>query len=501
MSRWWSFLVAVSLVSGAQAQKASPVWPNDIVLKAQWSGKEPDAKQPTAIAVPPGTPGCTAGRVLVSGGYWTQDPKEKFAMDGTPLQTPILLASDLGSTGAAQKIELPRVPNGHAVTDDNHLLRLADGTLVVLWNIAVNTPSRTNDRMWQEVLTRAGGWRGAFAMWTAKDGCGKEWNEPQVLLDSLATKIDGQVGPCGGPQTDRAWIGGYTSLFATADPWDASKIYLVGRCEASQGFYRTFMSTVSREDAQWKGSEMRSIKARPPVALTVAPKTERRERVYAVSCGVEHKVPRTKLGWLDYGKIFGGPVNAGRGCESVEGLSFFPAGTSQAISRVTSDRHTDLLRLVHPAVTEGRQVAVASLIRVAHVGSVKQERHQIIDAGDRRNIVGATFIEADGKDDGALLYWLEQAPGNKVTAKGMFFRGDTASKPVTLSLKQGKATASTLEADHVLGNLMRGAFYREGDQPRYLAVWPQRDADGTIRVHYNVYAPAAPKVISAGTLP
>ncbi len=486
MSR--GFLVAVMLAVGASGQPVpSPVWPDDVALKTQW----PEAKQPRAMVVPPGTQGCTAGRVIVSAGLWNADPEAKFMRLGTPLRMPILLAADLRSS-AAEEIALPRVPTGHAVTDDHQLFRLADGTLAVLWTIALNSePRDAESEMWKDVRNGVvNGFRGAIALWTAKDACGREWNEPQVLLDSLATKIDGILGSCAAPQYDRSWIGGYVSTTAAADPWDPTKIYLAGRCEASREFYRQFVTTLTRgADGKWSGSELRSIKAKPPMDMTVAPKTDRRERVYIASCIEENNVPRTKIGWLDYGKIIGGPVNASRGCDSIEGLKFFPSGPIQSLSKANGDRHSDLLRLVHPSVVEGRQVAVASLLRVAHIGSIKLERQMTIDAGAGKHIVGANFVEADEKDDGALLYWLEHAPGNKITARGMFFHGDTAGKPFTLSMRQGKPATATLVPTDVLGNWMSGAFYREGDKPRYLAVWAQRDVEGRVRVHYNVYAP------------
>jgi hypothetical protein len=197
-----------------------------------------------------------------------------------------------------------------------------------------------------------------------------------------------------------------------------------------------------------------------------------------------------------------------------------------SISRVNGSGYRDTVRVVYPAVRDGRRIAHVVVVRIQESAELDVDRlgnprkagplfvlsklHEetIVAADETGSIIYPTFIETDRVDlpkssttNTAVLYWYETAREinvqKKIASVRLFTRysvfrddggtvpGGTASKPRDLSVTNRSRRSWSPSNGEFIGDYMRGAFAYDG-KLRFIAQWPERSPGKTLRIHYNV---------------
>lgn len=185
-----------------------------------------------------------------------------------------------------------------------------------------------------------------------------------------------------------------------------------------------------------------------------------------------------------------------------------------SISRVREDQTARIVRFAYPAIEDyveengkikgGRQVFMVTVVITASDGGMFAFSTTPIRAEDPKgSVLQATFVETDrteldADEDAALLYWVEEVPGDIPGGK-LIVRGKVVRDAFDWSdtFKLSGAWTPSFDPGHNgwRGDYLHGAFYFADGKLNFLAQWPQTDetlvnGEGKVtpnlNIHYNV---------------
>lgn len=466
-----------------------------------------------------------------------------------------ILDSDFSAGNAATDLtpEFSKALSGDAKYvpgTDNQFVRLSNGDLIAvrMSYIGGSAPPYWNG---------TSGARVGMLTMRSRD-CGETW-EFNGFLDpaKIVLKFDGkdQLGVGAYPQqilesgVKKVIQGGGDREEFYADPWDAQTVYTTllfagnydrisnGQINKTRPLVANTMVFGSADGGKTWGRT--PIKMFDNGAIPIAMTATRARRLFLFNCvGSTPTLHLVKDGkYVQSWPVFhGNPTSPENACAGAVmppeigkltnpgSLSWIK--TDVSISRVNGSGNRDTVRVVYPAVRDGRRIAHVVVVRIQESAELDVDRlgnprkagplfvlsklHEetIVAADETGSIIYPTFIEIDRVDlpkssttNTAVLYWYETACEINVQKKtasvrlftrysvfrddGAIVPGGTASKPRDLSVtNRFRRSWSPLDGEFI-GDYMRGAFAYDG-KLRFIAQWPERSPDQTLRIHYNV---------------
>jgi len=384
--------------------------------------------------------------------------------------------------------------------------------------------------------------------------CGQTW-EFNGFLDpaKIVLKFDGKdyLGAGAYPQQDndkKLIQGGGDREEFYADPWDAQTVYTTlwfagnwdrltsKKINGNRPLVANAMIFGSEDGGKTWGRT--PIKMFDNGAVPIAMTATRAKRLFLFNCvgstPTLHLVTDGKYiqSWPVFHENPTSPENACAGSltTAAETTPITNPGFLQrinqdvSISRVDGSSTRDTVRVVYPAVRNGRRIAHVVVVRIEesfklavdHFGNStktvslllsKLHEQTIVAADETGNIIYPTFIETDRVDlpkssttNTSVLYWYETAREINVLKKTASVRlftrysvfrddgavpGGIASKPQDLSVTNRSRRSWSPLNNEFIGDYMRGAFAYDG-KLRFIAPWPERRPKQTLRIHYNV---------------
>ncbi|TFH38019.1 MAG: hypothetical protein E4G99_00690 [Anaerolineales bacterium] len=382
-------------------------------------------------------------------------------------------------------ILISTIPNGGL------LVVLQGGTVASIspkpvWWDAYSKDSKT-DPQWTD------GHRGALHLWRSYD-CGSSW---QRLSDIDSASTDILSGKCAFPQADKKTggprRGGFDREELYMDPW-TGRLFLTSGCMGGgYGAYAKFHAGVvfTSED---NGNTWSLVKDTLTRAMPIVMSSVASGRLYLLHCAQSATYPDdypATLYWIDppWESIEGG-VEILHGVSGSSGsiCELLPEGTlsvnaTQArvippsLSRIYSNAQGDALRIVFPALVNGRQVARVVNVLVRPDDTVVAVPVHSIQADDPAgDIIHANFVETDrfqlkAEINTSMLYWLESNGSGQLFARyALVEDGGKWWPPGDLSVLGGARDAWKPTGDF-LGDYMKGSFFFQNQNLGFLGAW------------------------------
>jgi hypothetical protein len=412
---------------------------------------------------------------------------------------------------------------------DSQLIRLADGSLLLLWtgltydevdiddakpgvqhptwwNTWANPAAKRHDTPFDpdgSEATRDGN-RQALVLWRA-DHCDSNglpvWNEPTALDagNVLATDTNGKPvkGYCG---ASAGWEGGLDRHEFYADPWGVTgsgqRIYISTRCMRTDSDQaEVFVSEDSGKSWNSGGFPGLPFPAALPIVMTTTPSG----RLFMAQCVGAPGAVKPFVYWSDdHGKSVVQPVDANRRPKGIDATFQSDTGPKLCSGLGLSDlsavgntngqgpsiaRHGEGVLLTYPSVDAGRQTfPVVSLTPDSFGNAAKIPVLTITAASNTGSVLFVTFVQDDRQQvqgqRPTMIFWIESdrpmnEKGVQLYAKYRLV-GEAAgtsknwTAPKLLSDPNGwQAVPSTL------GEYNTGGFFFYKDQSHFLAAWAQ----------------------------
>lgn len=531
--QWFSVsFLAVTMMATSTFMTCNPPKGNEISLfpdNTLTSGSNYYAETTAAVIGPGKNENCLKGRIFVSSGG---------SIHPTVLWQDL---SDVPKQGGGQAIPASKftVTDGQLLSDDNILVRLTNGDLLLIWQAGTWASLDSKPDWWDFMNNPAGdldpaknpnnmhaGERSAYYCWKSSD-CGQTW-EVMPTLDSA--KVFN--GDCAWPQEANGgpWIGGWDRPDVYVDPW-TGKVYLTTMCRsgtalafptgggpktqlAFPGKGRTdavlAVLDPNKSDPKWESLFFFGDHGGNNF-MPIANTSTQNGRSFCFQCqnGI-----KPVLFWFDQsspGKVNkldlsrddnGNPTSFW--CNSVDSAthtqikflspSDIPGQQVNAwgitLTRGESSSKEDQVRLAYNAFEEGRQVqkivTVTIKRNVAHPkrsdNTIKVKLIRTITAQEANgSVLQFAFIDPDPKEfnksvSTALAYWIESDTSNgMLRARMSLLRAKNDWTDLDLSLKPISWTPK-IRAGNWAGDYIKGAFYADGNILNFVTQWTESDA-------------------------